>query len=256
MPLEPTLSTLIRLRTYLRSGGRYGPSPFLLGHYGGIGDIAQGFCRAAAVSGGVYILSRRLRNISRVRPLDDKSDEISDSEKSRHKFNYTVDLDDFPDTLYCKLIVSPSSYVPPAITDGIYQLPPLLPTTTTANVIALARCIAIIDQPLLLQSFKPVPEIESIAEPTEQQGSEGQNEMPTPLAGSTEQAIDTAVFVFPPSSVEAGSATHPATVLINGEGSLSTPKGKCQLLYSIEFSLRKLTIFRAGIHHAPVGKYT
>jgi hypothetical protein len=255
LPLEPTLSTLIRLRTYLRSGGRYGPSPFLLGHYGGIGDIAQGFCRAAAVSGSVYILSRQVRNISRFRPLDDKSDEISNPEKSRHKFNYTVDLDDFPDTLYCKLIVSPSSYVPPAITDTIYQLPSLPPTTTTANVIALARCIAIIDQPLLLQSFKPVPETESMAEPTEQQGSESRDETPQ-SAGSTKQAVDTAVFVFPPSSVEAGSATHPATVLINGEGSLSTPKGKCQLLCSLGFSLQKLTIFRADIYHAPVGKYT
>jgi RAB protein geranylgeranyltransferase component A len=34
-----------RLRKYVRSTGKYGKSPFLLGQYGGIGEIVQGFCR-------------------------------------------------------------------------------------------------------------------------------------------------------------------------------------------------------------------
>jgi RAB protein geranylgeranyltransferase component A len=42
---EPALPALRRARRYLRSMGRYGPSPFLVGLYGGAGEVAQGFCR-------------------------------------------------------------------------------------------------------------------------------------------------------------------------------------------------------------------
>lgn len=42
---ESTLPALSRLRRYIRSTGRYGNSPFLVGHYGGAGELSQGFCR-------------------------------------------------------------------------------------------------------------------------------------------------------------------------------------------------------------------
>jgi RAB protein geranylgeranyltransferase component A len=42
---EPTLPALLRLRRYIRSSGRYGNSAFLVGHYGGAGELSQGFCR-------------------------------------------------------------------------------------------------------------------------------------------------------------------------------------------------------------------
>jgi RAB protein geranylgeranyltransferase component A len=44
-PTEPALAALERARKYLRSIGRYGPSAFLVGQYGGAGEVAQGFCR-------------------------------------------------------------------------------------------------------------------------------------------------------------------------------------------------------------------
>ena len=34
-----------RTHRYLRSVGRYGPGAFLVGQYGGAGEVAQGFCR-------------------------------------------------------------------------------------------------------------------------------------------------------------------------------------------------------------------
>ncbi|KAI5474772.1 Rab escort protein [Pseudohyphozyma bogoriensis] len=40
--------------------GRYGPSPFLVGHYGGAGDLVGGFSRICAVWGGGQILGRPL----------------------------------------------------------------------------------------------------------------------------------------------------------------------------------------------------
>jgi GDP dissociation inhibitor len=45
---DPTLPALKRLRGFLRSAGRYGNSPFLIGHYGGLGELAQGFCRCVS----------------------------------------------------------------------------------------------------------------------------------------------------------------------------------------------------------------
>lgn len=45
---ETTLPALKRTRQNLRSTGRYGPSPFLIGHYGGLGELAQGFCRSVS----------------------------------------------------------------------------------------------------------------------------------------------------------------------------------------------------------------
>src|SRR6266576_1181339 len=73
--LEPTLPALSRLRKYMRAAGRYGPSPFLVGHYGGTGEIAQGFCRAAAVSGAIYILGRHILSISGCPPPAPDCDE-------------------------------------------------------------------------------------------------------------------------------------------------------------------------------------
>ncbi|QRV87218.1 Rab proteins geranylgeranyltransferase component A [Ceratobasidium sp. AG-Ba] len=64
-PQDPTLPALIRTRSYLHSTGRYGPSPFLIGHYGGAGELAQGFCRTCAVRGGTYVLGRKVVSITR-----------------------------------------------------------------------------------------------------------------------------------------------------------------------------------------------
>lgn len=44
-PADPALASLVRARRYLRSMGRYGPSAFLVGQYGGAGEVAQGYCR-------------------------------------------------------------------------------------------------------------------------------------------------------------------------------------------------------------------
>ncbi|KAL1742856.1 GDP dissociation inhibitor-domain-containing protein [Schizophyllum fasciatum] len=83
---DPAAPSLARLRAYLRSAGRYGPSPFLLPHYGGPGELAQAFCRAAAVAGAVYILGRDLH---------------IDSAPSGH----TLTIADVPDTLTADLLI-------------------------------------------------------------------------------------------------------------------------------------------------------
>lgn len=215
---EPTLLCLQRLQKFLRSSGRYGPSPFLIGHYGGIGDIAQGFCRAAAVSGGVYILSR---NVVSVTPTP--SSTAVEPDNGTRRFNYDVVLEDFPDTLSCNLIISAPSCVPLSLNAEIRHLPPSN-TKFASQVKCIARCIAIIDQALSIRS----PSVTTDNRSSESEPSTEEDGTKSPLPSTVDTTpVDTGVIVFPPSSVPNGSTTHSATVLINGEGSLSTPRGKC-----------------------------
>ena len=217
MHLEATLPTLLRLRAFLRSTGRYGPSPFLIGHYGCIGDIAQGFCRAAAVSGGVYILGRKIAAVTSSHTNAPIQGHLNSD--GNPNYRYTVELEDFPDSLNCHMIISSSSYIPPQLKDRVHQLSPPHQSQTKSDVTSIARCIAIIDRPL---SFRP---LEPKTEPIDALEAEG--ELDTDPA-SQREAVNTAILIFPPSSVSGASTSNAATALITGEGSLSTPKGKCK----------------------------
>src|SRR5712672_2108567 len=124
--IDVTLPALTRLRSYLRSAGRYGASPFLVGHYGGLGEIAQGFCRVSAVNGGVYILDRKIEEIT------------TPTSASGNKF--VVNLDDVPGPLTADVLVAAQDQLPlplhPSSARGIRMSP-------------VARCIAVIGNPIV-----------------------------------------------------------------------------------------------------------
>ncbi|KZV87657.1 FAD/NAD(P)-binding domain-containing protein [Exidia glandulosa HHB12029] len=84
---ESTGPALARVRAFIRSTGRYGNSPFLVAHYGGLGEIAQGFCRTAAVHGAVYILGRKLVSLS-------------------HDEKWRIELDGVPDVLTADVLLT------------------------------------------------------------------------------------------------------------------------------------------------------
>lgn len=220
---------MLRLRAFLRSTGRYGPSPFLIGHYGGIGDIAQGFCRAAAVSGGVYILGRKITAVTSSHPnAAIQSPSASDGKPG---FRYTIELENFPDPLFCRMIISNPSYIPSQFKGQVHQLSPPLQGQSKSDITSIARCIAIIDRPLSLRSVEPN------ADPIEV--SEEDRELNTDSTSrNTRVAVDTGVLIFPPSSVSGASTSNAATVFITGEGSLSTPKGKCKLFFFVIYYLQ------------------
>ncbi|PPQ70130.1 hypothetical protein CVT24_003877 [Panaeolus cyanescens] len=198
-PDDATLPALKRLRHYLRSSGRYGPSPFLIGHYGGTGDIAQGFCRASAVSGGVYILGRDITGIA---PIS----------SDPNGFNYAITLSDFPDTISTRLVITSPSNSPLPV--GVTPRQLSRTSAQVSNIHCMARGILILDRPLASPPQEPLSDFAETA------GDVDENQTSPPLA------IDTGILVFPPGSVQGGSSKHPVTVLVTGEGSLSTPKGK------------------------------
>ncbi|OBZ66646.1 Rab proteins geranylgeranyltransferase component A [Grifola frondosa] len=223
---DTTLPALQRIRQYLRSAGRYGASPFLVGHYGGLGEIAQGFCRTSAVKGGTYILGRRISSIAPFVKQEDSSS--SAHETSLRPSRYAVELEDFAEQLNCDLVICSSDYAPPT---AVTTVPPS--PLNARQVFPVARCVAIIDRPI---SFSPAePSAESSAPPPVDADapSEAPGEPPAVESSNPNYEVDTGLLVFPPSSFEGASAITTAHVLVTGEGSLSAPKGKYILYISM-----------------------
>lgn len=198
------MPSLRRIRRYLRSTGRYGPSPFLVGHYGGLGEIAQGFCRIAAVGGAAYILAHNISSIQAA----------GDGEEDRQ---YKIEVEGLEETITCDLLISSPGY--PSLGE------PSTSVDTSGGSIAscsypVVRAVAILDRPLTFSSSQegatdPVVPEEAEAERVEDEQSPIRKE------------LDTALLVFPPSSLPGGSSRAAANALVTSEGSMSAPKGKC-----------------------------
>ncbi|KIY46702.1 FAD/NAD(P)-binding domain-containing protein [Fistulina hepatica ATCC 64428] len=223
---EPTYSALLRIRSYLRSSGRYGASPFLIGHYGGSGEISQGFCRSAAVKGGVYVLGRRILSIT---PIAQPVESSTDGQRCSSRARFNVALDDFPLPMTCDVVVGTHPHF----------LPPPKPDCNVHGV-AVARCVAIIDQPLSIhpssqQLNMAAPDTNSTptsnALPVNNDGTPDST-APTPQTTVTQvpptnasTPINTGILVFPPRSLRADHGTT-VTVLIEGETTMATPKDR------------------------------
>ncbi|KDQ28838.1 hypothetical protein PLEOSDRAFT_39065 [Pleurotus ostreatus PC15] len=209
-PSDPTENALIRIRRYLRSHGRYGPSSFIIGQYGGAGEIAQGFCRTAAVHGGVYVLGRSIGSITPIPSLDAPSDR---SEQTTQAPSYTVTLNDFPEPLTCRVLIS-SLHLAPEDLGGSAQYIPLDPSYDRTHFgLTVARCVAIIDKPVIFASTDAAA------------SDEDAGDLEEPKARQPDPS-DVASIIFPPSTLEGGSDSAAATVIIMGAGTMSTPEGK------------------------------
>ncbi|KAH8999555.1 FAD/NAD-P-binding domain-containing protein [Lactarius akahatsu] len=212
---DATLPAMTRLRSYLRSSGRYGASPFLVGHYGGLGEIAQGFCRVSAVNGGVYILDKKAEKITAPLPA------------SGEKF--VVELDDFPEPLTADVLIAAPDQLPTG----------LCPPAQTASLSIIARCTVVIDKPIpfppLLSSGEGPSEDEAESAPAAEEGDDTggltSNSTTQPEASVEAPPIDTSVIVFPPGSVKGGSSTRVAQAFTTGAGTLSAPQGKWKCLF-------------------------
>ncbi|KAI0352785.1 FAD/NAD-P-binding domain-containing protein [Trametes cingulata] len=225
-PNDPTLPALQRIRQYLRSAGRYGASPFLVGHYGGLGETAQGFCRTAAVKGGTYILGR---DILAVQVPCSAEDNAAHGEKAlaapTEEPRFAVELDEFEEPLAAKVILSSPDYASSASPRGAPSAPS---SSITSSSHSVARCIAIIDKPLVFTPSEAPDTSSEMEDPAEDAEGESAAKPATP-----NHEVDTAVLVFAPGSLENGSPTEAAHVLVTGEGSLSAPRGRWILNISL-----------------------
>jgi hypothetical protein len=217
---DATLQALTRLRRYLRSSGRYGASPFLVGHYGGLGEIAQGFCRVSAVNGGVYILDRNTEEIT--------IPSLAAGDK------FAIHLDDIPEPLTADVLIASQDQLPLSL-----RPPPAQDTRT----VPIARCIAVIDKaipfPQLLSGEEGLSgdNVDESAPATPgDEGSAGPSSEATtkPELPAEASPVDTSFIIFPPRSVAGGSLTKAAQAFTTGAGTLSAPQGKCKVfIYSV-----------------------
>ncbi|KIM27206.1 hypothetical protein M408DRAFT_9392 [Serendipita vermifera MAFF 305830] len=226
-PKEPTSLAIKRLQKYIKSTGRHGNSPFLIGHFGGAGEIAQGFCRAAAVAGATYILGRKftIQPPSTSQPpasAPASSSDESTSELNRPLNPFSLSFDDIDDTLTTQVIVSRSlNLVSTPLSDQIEQTSPSR---------KLARCIAILDGPIYFSRPSPTdgdpqPESEDFDEEVD----------------IAKGIVDSAILVFPPGSLIPSSHSLDSrgergvvTAFISGPNSLACPDGKRIVYLSTE----------------------
>ncbi|XAO23047.1 hypothetical protein I312_101825 [Cryptococcus bacillisporus CA1280] len=136
-PEDQTLHALMKTRRYLKSLGRYGSSAFLVGQYGGSGEIAQGFCRGCAVYGGIYVLGQFGKPT-----LIDANDE-----------NVTLKLPCHPRPVTAKYLISSPNHLPSSLL--IPESEPSI-SNITAHGIAITSSI-----PEILQRKLPFTDDES-----------------------------------------------------------------------------------------------
>lgn len=123
---------------------------------------------------------------------------------------YALQLEDLSEELLCDALVISPDYV---------QHDVHFPATSESDALSLLRCIAIIDKPI---SFPTSPVVSHDVD--------GALNSAEPVTDNfdTFPEVDTAVLVFPPSSLPTGSPTTSVSVLITGEGSMAAPRGKCK----------------------------
>lgn len=180
-----------------------------MGHYGGIGEIAQGFCRTAAVAGATYILGRQIVSVER-----------SESPSTKQK-KYRLQLEDLPETVNCDVLVSSHDHAGalPSHATSIATVPP----STSRIECAWARCVAVLGRPLSFSMLHAPSEAPEEVPQDETKGEDAES-----FLSSSKKEVDTAVLVFPPSVVPTGSQSAAVHVLVTGEASVACPREKCE----------------------------
>lgn len=196
-----------RLRKYIASNGRFGRSPFLLGQYGGVGEIIQGFCRCAqvppnelppeyltfpltlrvtnrvaAVFGAVHMLGRPIASLN-----------IPPSEAQRVTIKFQE--------------------------DEIY----------TANCVVSSKSEEFCDRQQSLRIMHRA--IVVLSRPVRIALDSTANE---DLEAKTQ--IENSMFVIPPEALATGQPQTPVFALLAGEGSFSAPAGQCRFRSDSSFS--------------------
>lgn len=130
-----------------------------------------------------------------------------------------MELEDIPEHLTAKVLLSSPDYLSSFVSASAPN------TSTQQSQCSVARCIAIIDRPLV---FTPTGADEEEPPATEVDYTEEGAEEPPERPAPPNYEVDTALLVFPPASLGKGSSTAAAHVLVVGESSMSTPRGKCK----------------------------
>ncbi|SPO27559.1 related to Rab proteins geranylgeranyltransferase component A 2 [Ustilago trichophora] len=195
-PRETTEVAMARAKSHMQSVGRYGNSAYLVGQYGGAGELAQGYCRASAVKGGTFILAHRIRS----------------AKKHDKRPNWELEVDGIDTPITADYIVSSQETLQDL---GLYSVDQSQTPASEAETIVLHRAILVLDRPI---QFAAPTSIEA----STNDSSNGDATADTHKA--PEHPPETGLVVFPPGSV--GGNANAVTILMMGEGTFSCPKGQ------------------------------
>lgn len=227
------------MNRYFKSIGRYGPSPFLVAQYGGIGEITQAFCRygatyvdpfdgaylgllrldrACAVHGGTYILG------SQSKISDLQLHPTASRDGASHPITFSIPA--HPSPITTDLLISGSPLEHPSIATA--------ESTTSSRQ---ANCVAI------LKGIPP--SIKAAFAPTSSESDD------TDSLETTEMTQDVLLLIFPPGSGEAAPTTA-VRALLMGSGTGSCPADQCESSSSAVRSGIFITVLQSPSTFRPI----
>ncbi|TID19405.1 putative secreted protein [Venturia nashicola] len=174
-----TSFALPRIARHLRSTGKLGAGfSSVIPKWGGLSEVAQVACRAGAVGGGVYVLGKGVKQVTKIdisttEPTEDGATKSAeDSVESESSMFYTVELDD-DDTVSTDWMVGSKQ----VSTSG---------SGDAASIRTFSRSISILSSPLLslfptLAEGSPPPSGAVVIFPSESLGGSGYKTSPVYL---------------------------------------------------------------------------
>ncbi|UZJ51371.1 hypothetical protein CBS101457_000691 [Exobasidium rhododendri] len=180
-----TIPAMERIRRHITSIGRYGNAAYLVGQYGGAGEMAQCFCRASAVQGGTFVLGHRLQQCSRT-----SQNEV---EECADRSNWSVSIEGIEGRTGVEYIVGDEDVLQRVLPEEEERFQEKKTVTTGVSAILL------LDRGITFENS------------TEE--SKEETALPPP---------ETGLVIFPPRKDE---RTGAVTALQMAEGTFSCPKG-------------------------------
>jgi RAB protein geranylgeranyltransferase component A len=191
-----------RLKVHLTSVGRYGNSAYLVPQYGGAGEIAQGYCRAAAVHGATFVLGKEIETLT----TEQVNGQAGENDASR----YQLKLKDIDEVFTADYVVGEEELVQSV--RGAHATASRPASSADAK---LLHGILVLDRSVRI----PAPAVTSTASSSSGEAKNAEEEEP----------LETGLIVFPPGSLalQAGAYNESAiTALVLGEGTFCCPKGQ------------------------------
>ena len=195
-PHETTEVAMARAKCHMQSVGRYGNSAYLVGQYGGAGELAQGYCRASAVKGGMFILAHNVAKLE------------------QHGDTWKIDVDGIDTQITADYVVSSDETLQQL---DFHSVESGERAASTSKQVVLHRAVLVLDRPI---------QFASLDSKEANSNNAGTDTAATETLHAPELPPETGLVVFPPGSI--GGNTNTVTVLMMGEGTFSCPKGQCK----------------------------
>ncbi|PWN35996.1 FAD/NAD(P)-binding domain-containing protein [Meira miltonrushii] len=225
-PNESASAAMHRIQRHIVSVGRYGNSAYLVGQYGGAGEMAQCFSRASAVQGGTFVLAHKIKQLVRIQG------KTEEQPKEGILPRWNIALDGIDGSCQAGCVIGD--------TDMLHRVNPAASSSKPGGTSRQAMGILLLDRGMRINPSPTTTDAEGNAIP-----------IPPPP--------ETALVVFPPLDDGSDSGKIGSVwALQMGEGTFSCPKGTylvylCAALPQSENDLQTAEQAKFALAHARQG---